>query len=96
MKKIQVDTIIDLRSTKDFEKDKAFYTSIEVEVINMDFFKAPKEIENLDKNKTYFVLCDSGMFSDIITKVMLSKGFKNVKNLKGGIEELKRMVNENS
>ena len=94
MKKIDVDIIIDLRSPKDFDKDKDFYSRIGVKALNLDFFKAPKEVENLDKEKSYYVICESGLFSDIITKVMLSKGFEKVKNIKGGIVELKRMLSD--
>lgn len=84
--------IIDLRSPKEFEKDREFYISRGLNVLNLDFFKAPKEVETLDKEKEYLVVCESGMFSDILTKVMQSKGFKSVKNVKGGIEELKRLL----
>ncbi|MCS7298795.1 MAG: rhodanese-like domain-containing protein [Spirochaetia bacterium] len=84
--------IIDLRSPRDFEKDREFYTSRNLNVLNLDFFKAPKEVEILDRQKEYLVVCESGMLSDILTKVMQSKGFKSVKNVKGGIEELKRLL----
>ncbi|MFN4245204.1 MAG: rhodanese-like domain-containing protein [Brevinematia bacterium] len=93
MKKMDVDVIIDLRSPREFEKDKNFYSSIGVEAVNLDFFKAPKDVESLDKDKSYYVICESGVFSDIITKIMKSKGFRKVKNIKGGIEELKKIVN---
>ncbi|MEN2998884.1 MAG: rhodanese-like domain-containing protein [Brevinematia bacterium] len=95
MKKIQVDIVIDLRAPEEFEKDKGFYHSLGVEAINLDFFKAPKEIESFDKEKSYFVVCNSGVFSEIISKLMLSKGFKNVKDFKGGIEEFRKMLDEN-
>lgn len=85
-----IDIIIDLRSKKEFEKDKSFYLKLGKEVINIDFFVAPKEIEKLDKSKSYLLVCDSGTFSNIIAKVMISKGFEKVKDLKNGIEELKR------
>lgn len=91
MSKINVDVIIDLRSPIEFERDKDFYLSIGSEAVNIDFFKAPQEVEKLDRNKTYLVVCESGMTSEIISKVMISKGFKNVKHLGGGVRELKRV-----
>lgn len=94
MKNIEFDVIIDLRSKKDFTEDMLFYSQKNLEVINLDFFEAPKEVDKLDKTKSYLVVCDTGMFSDIIAKVMQSKGFKNVKSLNGGIKNLKKLLNE--
>ncbi|MGC8963975.1 MAG: rhodanese-like domain-containing protein [Brevinematia bacterium] len=88
----EIDIIIDLRSQKEFQKDKQLYLKLGKEALNIAFFQAPKEIEKLDKEKSYLLVCETGSFSDIIAKVMLSKGFKKVKNLKGGIIELKEKI----
>lgn len=55
--------------------------------INLDFnggnFEA--EVEKLDKSKTYFVYCLAGGRSSSAANYMRSNGFKNVFDLKGGI-----------
>jgi|FaiFalDrversion3_1042247.scaffolds.fasta_scaffold23997_1 rhodanese-related sulfurtransferase len=92
----EIDKIIDLRSKRDFEKDKEFYQSLKIEAVNIDFFVAPKEVESFDKEKSYLVVCDTGMLSSIIVDVMKSKGFKKVQNVEGGIENLKKLINQSS
>ncbi len=42
------------------------------------------KIDKLDTSKTYLVYCRSGGRSGRTAKKMVSKGFKNVVNLKGG------------
>ncbi len=44
-----------------------------------------KKVESLDKSKTYIVYCRSGARSNSAANYMVSKGFKKVYNLKGGI-----------
>ena len=46
-----------------------------------------KELSRLDKNKTYLVYCESGGRSASAIELMHDQGFKNVFELKGGIEE---------
>ena len=54
--------------------------------INIDYyeddFKA--QLANLDKEKTYFVYCETGGRSASTTKFMRKEGFKNVVELDGG------------
>lgn len=48
-----------------------------------------KNIEQLDKNKTYFVYCRSGNRSGQTCQIMNQLGFKNSYNLMGGMMEWK-------
>ena len=45
----------------------------------------PNQIENLDREKTYYVLCRSGVRSANVTNYLSQNGFADVYNIKGGI-----------
>jgi hydroxyacylglutathione hydrolase len=49
-----------------------------------------KEIEKLDKNKTYLVHCAGGYRSMIAASLMKAKGFENVFNVTGGFAKIKQ------
>ncbi len=51
--------------------------------VNEEAFDA--EISKLDTTKSYIVYCRSGSRSNKAANIMLSKGFKNVYNLTGGV-----------
>ncbi|WP_374541077.1 rhodanese-like domain-containing protein [Flavobacterium sp.] len=56
--------------------------------INIDIYKGQGfiyQIEELDKNKTYFVYCRSGARSAQACSIMNQLGFKHTYNLEGGI-----------
>lgn len=58
--------------------------------IHIDIFKGQgfiDEVEQLPKDKTYFVYCRSGRRSAQACDVMQKLGFKNTYNLLGGIME---------
>ena len=42
---------------------------------------------NLDRYKTYYLICRSGRRSGIATSFMRDNGFKEVYNIKGGMVE---------
>ena len=44
------------------------------------------EINNLDKNKNYFIYCKSGARSSTACKIMNQLGIQNTYNLIGGID----------
>lgn len=46
-----------------------------------------KNVSDLDKNKTYVVICRSGNRSTTFTDSLQSKGFKQVYNVQGGMNE---------
>ena len=47
-------------------------------------------IDSLDKEETYYVYCAGGYRSVIESSILRSHGFKNVINIPGGFEELKK------
>ena len=56
--------------------------------VNMDFYADgfEKQLEKLDKEKSYFVYCTVGGRSSSAAKMMHDKGFQKVHDLSGGIE----------
>jgi rhodanese-related sulfurtransferase len=44
------------------------------------------EVDNLDKEKTYFVYCQTGVRSATAMSIMKNIGYKKVFNLEGGIK----------
>lgn len=53
----------------------------------MDTEKFIEFVDQLDKEKSYFVYCRSGNRSGQVCQYMESKGFNNAYNLKGGVLE---------
>ena len=60
--------------------------SVHFDILSDDF---PKNIATLEKDKTYFVYCGSGIRSNKAIDLMKSKGFEKLYGLKGGIKEWK-------
>ena len=56
--------------------------------VNIDFYEDvfPDELDGLDRDKTYLIYCRSGSRSGKTFKMMENLGFKDVYNMKGGIE----------
>ncbi len=45
-----------------------------------------EQLQKLDKNKTYFIYCRTGIRSQKAFKIMQKQGFKKLVNLKGGYQ----------
>jgi rhodanese-related sulfurtransferase len=60
--------------------------------INIDYYGEGfrKELDRLDRDKTYLVYCRSGNRSGRTLNVMAELGFENVLNLRGGVLEWSR------
>jgi rhodanese-related sulfurtransferase len=74
--------ILDVRTPEEFAEGH-----IE-SAVNIDFYADafPDELDGLDRDKTYLIYCRSGSRSGSTFKMMKQLGFKNVFNMKGGIE----------
>ncbi|RZJ48829.1 MAG: rhodanese-like domain-containing protein, partial [Flavobacterium sp.] len=66
-----------------------FKNSIQIPLIQLE-----NEIENLDKNKTIYVFCQSGIRSKIAVELFQKKKFKNVKSIAGGALSMKALLKE--
>lgn len=74
--------ILDVRTADEFEDGY-----IE-NAINIDIYKGQGfiyELENLEKNKNYYVYCKAGGRSAQACSIMKELGFQNAYNLVGGI-----------
>ncbi len=76
--------LLDIRSREEF----AVSHLPGAQLIDYDHFKK-KNVENIDKEKPVIVYCSVGYRSEKVGEKLLRMGFKNVKNLYGGIFEWK-------
>ena len=83
--KLQADKntiVIDVRTP---EEIKQGYIKGTTQFIDINGANFDAKINSLDKNKTYLMVCHSGGRSSKAAKIMISKGFKKVYNLSGGV-----------
>lgn len=76
--------MLDVRTPQEFAQGH-LDGAININVLQSDF---TKEVEQLDKNKTYYVYCRSGRRSANAQKMMKNIGFQEVCNVKGGVLRL--------
>ncbi|WP_411031681.1 MBL fold metallo-hydrolase [Spongiimicrobium sp. 3-5] len=66
------------------------YNSEHVEnAINTPLDYLDDSITKVDKNKTYYVHCKSGYRSMVFVSILKSKGYRNLIDIKGGLEAIK-------
>jgi phage shock protein E len=76
--------IIDLRTTDEIRTKGYIKGAIQIDYLAKD---AEKQIEKLDKNKTYYVYCAGGGRSGECAAYMEKHGFKRVYNMEKGFSE---------
>ena len=79
-------TLIDIRESSELAICK-IKESIHIPMMDM-----PNKINNLDKNEEFIIQCRSGVRSARVCEYLIQSGFKNVKNLKGGILDWIRLI----
>ena len=81
--KAQPGTVIDVRTPDEF------VTGHLRDAVNMDFYAADFDAQflKLDKSKTYYLYCQKGARSKNAMEKFKKKGFTQVYNLKGGIND---------
>ena len=78
--------LLDVRTKEEFNEEHIEgAVLLDFYLENFDF-----KLSQLDKNKIYFVYCRSGNRSGQTLEKMKELGFKNVYNLKGGINDWKK------
>lgn len=75
--------VLDVRTAQEYAEGK-IAGSQNLDVLKTDLFTT--SIEKLDKDKTYYVICRSGSRSLKAQSQMKEAGFKNVINIKGGMQ----------
>ncbi len=77
--------ILDVRTPEEYNEGH-LSNAMNVDFRSTDF---EEQIENLDKNKSYFVYCRSGNRSGQALEVMEQKGFQKICHMDGGINKWK-------
>ena len=62
------------------------------DTIHIPMKEIPAQINKLNKNDELIILCRSGVRSANVCEFLMNKGFKNVKNLRGGILEWVQLI----
>ncbi|MGM0580378.1 MAG: rhodanese-like domain-containing protein [Bacteroidota bacterium] len=75
--------VLDVRTAREYAEGK-IADSENLDVLKTDLFTT--SIEELDKDKTYYVICRSGSRSLKAANQMKEAGFKNVINITGGMQ----------
>lgn len=81
LKKTDKAVLIDVRSKAEFQREK-IHQALNIDIMSPNF---KKRIEAFDKDKSYFLYCQSGRRSARACNIMTKMGFEKVYNLKGGI-----------
>ena len=81
--------LIDVRTPNEYQTF-CLEEAENIDIKNVDF---EEEIEELDKDKHYFVYCSLGIRSVNACNYMAVQGFKNLYNLKGGLAALETASN---
>ncbi|MCX6294641.1 MAG: rhodanese-like domain-containing protein [Bacteroidetes bacterium] len=76
--------ILDLRTSEEITKKGYIKGAIQLDYLAKD---SEKQIDKLDKNKTYYVYCASGGRSSDCAEYMEKNGFKRVYNLEKGLSD---------
>ena len=76
--------ILDVRTAEEFDTSR-IPNSINIDFYNPEIFM--QEIGKLDKNKSYYIYCRTGVRSANSCHLMKELGFINTYNLIGGIVE---------
>ena len=78
--------LLDVRTSQEYKRGH-LQDAILLDVYTED---AGNRINQLDKNKVYYVYCHTGVRSRSVVNFMRSKGFKQVYDIRGGIIQLSR------
>lgn len=79
-------TVIDVREADELEICRLS------ECIHIPMMEVPHRLGDLNKEASYAILCHSGGRSGRVTAYMLRAGFKNVRNVAGGIDSWAREI----
>ena len=82
-------TILDIRTPYEIEELDLGGVQIPLDELLMNI----KQIEHLN-NQEVIVICYTGLQSKIAQKILEKRGFKNLKNLEGGLEAYLTLSNE--
>lgn len=76
--------IIDVRSQNEFDQGHLASADLQYDFNSGEF---EEKVDDLDKDKTYYLYCRTGNRSGKAAQIMKDRGFENVHNI-GGFEDL--------
>ncbi|MGI9527926.1 MAG: rhodanese-like domain-containing protein [Weeksellaceae bacterium] len=85
------DILLDVRTAKEY-KEGYIKDAINVDVLDEKKFK--QEIQDLDRDKTVYLYCRTGRRSAVASKLLKEEGFREIKDLIGGIEQWNKKKQE--
>jgi adenylyltransferase/sulfurtransferase len=74
------------------EPFEANISNFKEETTSIPFHKLGSGVEDLDKDEEYIVYCRSGATSKDACEILEKAGFKNIKSLKGGINDWAKKI----
>ena len=81
----QDDTLVlDVRKESEYDRERLN------NAVNLPLSQLEQKAEDLDKEKTYMVHCAGGYRSMIASSLLKKHGFRNVLNIHGGFDEMKK------
>jgi rhodanese-related sulfurtransferase len=83
-------TFLDVR-----EQFETYLSDLDIETILIPVEELKNRLSELDKNSEIIVMCRSGNRSGKACELLEEKGFQDVKNLKGGINEWASKIDPN-
>jgi len=78
--------VIDVRTQEEYNEGHLVKTDMQLDLMNGEF---EDSLEELDKDKTYYLYCRTGNRSGQAARIMKSEGFDKVYNI-GGFDDLAR------
>ena len=81
--------LLDVRTTKEFDKSHLL-NAVRINVLDKKTFDV--ETNALDKSKPIFVYCRSSRRSQMACEKLTARGFKQVFNMKGGLQDWRGLI----
>ncbi len=78
--------VIDVRSQQEYDEGHLAKTDMQLDLMNGEF---EESLDELEKDKTYYLYCRTGNRSGQAARIMKSEGFEKVYNI-GGFDDLAR------
>lgn len=78
--------VIDVRSQQEYDEGHLAKTDMQLDLMNGEF---EDSLDELEKDKTYYLYCRTGNRSGQAARIMKSEGFEKVYNI-GGFDDLAR------
>lgn len=76
--------IVDVRTQSEFDQGHLANVDLHYDLNSGEF---GEKVDDLDKDKTYYLYCRTGNRSGKAAQIMKDRGFKNVHNI-GGLDDL--------